>query len=117
MRRRTPPHKRTQPRGEDVKVLLAAVVGHAAGQDAADGDQRRGVRANEDGLGRGRLGAFQLGDLGVDVGDDGGQGGGEAVVELGDRLAARGRVDVCGCGGVSREDVGEVGFEVGGRRR
>lgn len=75
------------------------------------------MRADEDGFaGAGAGGALVGDDFGVDVGDDGREGCCEAVVELGDGLAAGGGDHVGLLLGSVWEDGWEVGFEGGGRR-
>lgn len=123
--RSSPPNKRTQPRRVDLEILLPGVIRHVAREDPPHRDERRRMRADEDRLageplrrigGQRRLEGV---DLGVDVGYDARECGGDAVVQLGDGLAAGGGDEERGVVplGIGVEDGGEVGAEgVGGGR-
>ncbi|KAF7168628.1 hypothetical protein CNMCM6106_003768 [Aspergillus hiratsukae] len=92
-----PPPKRTQPRREHKKILRGTIIRHRARQHPAHGNQRRRMRANKQRLAGALLGALrrlQGRDLSVHVGDYACEGGGDAVVQLGDGLAARGGDEV-----------------------
>lgn len=87
----SPPPKRTQPRCENKEVLRGTIVRHRARQRAAHGNQRRRMRADKQRLAGALVGALRLlqgRDLGVHVGDYACERGGEAIVQLGDGLAA-----------------------------